>query len=296
MNLFQLDATVDTHPINSSSQRESNTSSTSSTSSDHDTDCGCCATTVRSVHNLKNMIDSLSCKVSQIHARLPNAAAPPDTTPDTSPQRQRANDNNENNITRDDISLHDISITNGSGRHVPGNSSYADMSRVGKKVAILSDSMCGRIRIPVLNKVLENKRAYRKLFPGSTPDDILHYCTRTLSRDKPDIAIIHVGTNKVKEDDPFEIAGSIAKIVETCKHYGTNSVFVSGVVYRPDAVESVNQLNTILYQWSFLHGYTFICNDNIKYDCLDRDELHLNFRGSNRLTSNFRRALNKPYV
>ena len=86
------------------------------------------------------------------------------------------------------------------------------------------------------------------------------------------------------------------KIVETCKDYGTNSVFVSGVVYRPDAVEDVSQLNSILYQWSFLHGYTFISNDNIKYDCLDRDELHLNFRGSNRLTSNFRRALNKPYV
>ena len=161
---------------------------------------------------------------------------------------------------------------------------------------ILSDSMCGRVRVPVLNKTLKNKKVYKKFFPGATPDDVYHYCTRTLSRDKPDIAVIHVGTNTVKDEDPFEIARSIVKIVETCKDYGTNSVFVSGVVYRPDAVEDVSQLNSVLYQWSFLHGYTFISNENIKYDCLDRDELHLNFRGSNRLTSNFRRALNKPYV
>ena len=105
-----------------------------------------------------------------------------------------------------------------------------------------------------------------------------------------------MGTNKVKEEDPFETARSITKIVETCKSYGVNNVFVSGIVYRPDAVENVKQLNTTLYQWSFLHNYTFISNDNIKEDCLAHDQLHLSHRGSNRLSSNFRRALNKPYV
>ena len=87
-----------------------------------------------------------------------------------------------------------------------------------------------------------------------------------LSHEKTDIVVIHVGTNKVKEEDPFETARSITKIVETCKSYGVNNVFVSGIVYRPDAVENVKQLNTTLYQWSFLHNYTFISNDNIKED------------------------------
>ena len=243
------------------------------------------------------MMDTLSRKVSQIYARLPNTApsrpdAIPDS-PDASSRRTRGNDNDVHNSTS---SPQNVSIGNGNRRHVPGNSSYADMSRDGKKVVILSDSMCGRIRIPTLNKTLNNKKAYKKFFPGATPDELHHYCTSTLSRDKPEIAIIHVGTNKVKDQDPVDIARSIMRIVETCKDYGTNSVFVSGVVYRPDAVESVALLNTILYQWSFIHGYTFINNENIRYDCLDSGELHLNFRGSNRLTSNFRRALNKPYV
>ena len=274
------------NPINRSSEREPNDSSASSNSSDHDTDCGCCATTIRGVHNLKEMMKTLSSKVNQIYAHLPGARS------DASPQRPAANGELDN--SRGNSSILDASAR--SQRHVPGNSSYADMSRDGKKVVVLSDSMCGRVRIPALNKSLKNKKAYKKFFPGATPDEVHHYCTRTLGRDKPDIAVIHVGTNKVKDQDPFEIARSIIKIVETCKDYGTNTVFVSGIVYRPDAVECVNQLNTILYQWSFLHGYSFISNENIKYDCLDRDELHLNFRGSSRLTSNFRRALNKPYV
>ena len=220
--------------------------------------------------------------MDQIYACLPSAA-------------NRDDGNDELNKTNDSMPVHDIS--RGSGRHVPGNSTYADMAENGRKVVILSDSMCGKMRfIPSLNKGLKNKTAYRKYFPGATPDDVHHYCTRTLSHDKPDIAVIHVGTNKVKDEDPFEVARSIVKVVETCKDYGVNNVFVSGIVYRPDAVENVNVLNTTLYQWSFLHGYTFISNGNIKEDCLSQDQLHLNYRGSNRLSSNFRRALNKPYV
>ena len=179
---------------------------------------------------------------------------------------------------------------------VPGNSSYASISRGGKKVVLLSDSMCGRMKMRKLNDGLVNKTIYRKHYPGATPDDIHHYCSRTLDLDKPDIAVLHVGTNKVMHEDPFETAQGIMKIVGLCKDYGCNQVFVSGIVYRPDAEETVTQLNNILYQWSYLHGYTFIFNSNIKEDCLDNGKLHLTDRGSARLSSNFRRALNKPHV
>ena len=179
---------------------------------------------------------------------------------------------------------------------IPGNSSYASVVNGGKKIVLLSDSMCGRMNMKRLDESLENKTIYRRHFPGATPDDIYHYCTRTLSLDQPDIAVLHVGTNKVKHQDPFEIAESIVNIVDLCRDYGCNQIFISGVVYRPDAAARVTELNNILYQWSFRHGYTFIFNDNIKEDCLDRGKLHLTTRGSARLSSNFRRVLNKPYV
>ena len=179
---------------------------------------------------------------------------------------------------------------------LPGNSSYADITRDGKRVAIISDSMCKHIKLDALNRSMENKRAYKKIFLGATPADINHYCVRTLETDHPDIAIIHAGTNSIGKNDPFQIAKDLVQCVETCKSRGCSTVFVSGIVDRPDFSAEVSTLNNILYHWSFLHGYTFIYNENIRYDCLARDELHLNYKGALRLGANFRRALNKPYV
>ena len=141
-----------------------------------------------------------------------------------------------------------------------------------------------------------NKTAYKKIFLGATPADINHYCVRTLEVDHPDIAILHAGTNSVGKEDPFKIAKDLMECVATCKRGGCNTVFVSGIVNRPDYSAEVTTLNNILHQWSFLHGYTFIFNDNIKADCLARDKLQVNFKGALRLGANFRRALNKPYV
>jgi len=96
--------------------------------------------------------------------------------------------------------------------------------------------------------------------------------------------------------DPFEIARNIIENVYTCKEHGCDKVFVSGIIMRTDYPEQVETLNKILEQWQFLYDYTFIFNTNIKKDCLAYDNHHLNKRGSLRLTANFRRALNKPWV
>ena len=178
----------------------------------------------------------------------------------------------------------------------PGNSSYADMARNGKRVAIISDSMCKHIKLEALNQAMENKTAYKRIFLGATPADINHYCVRTLETDHPDITVLHAGTNSLGTMDPFAIAKDLVECVNTCKSHGCNTVFVSGVVDRPDFSEEVRTLNNFLYHWSFVHGYTYIYNENIRSDCLARDKLHLNYKGALRLGANFRRALNKPYV
>ena len=170
------------------------------------------------------------------------------------------------------------------------------MTRNGKRVAIISDSMCKHIKLDSLNQGMENKTAYKRIFLGATPADINHYSVRTLEVDNPDIVVIHAGTNSIGKTDPFIIAKDLMECVDTCKKHGCNTVFVSGIVDRPDFSSEVSALNNILYHWSFLHGYNFIYNENIRYDCLAWDELHLNYRGVRRLGANFRRALNKPWV
>ena len=181
-------------------------------------------------------------------------------------------------------------------RTVPGNSSYSNLTRDGKKVVIFSDSMCKGINNGRLNRSLVNKTMYKKVFPGATPEDVDYYSVRTLTNDCPDITVIHTGTNQVGKKDPFEIARGIIKNVITCKELGVNKVFVSGVIMRKDYPEQVRTLNNILEQWQFLHDYTFIYNENITEECLAWDQHHLNNRGSLRLSANFRRALNKPWV
>ena len=103
------------------------------------------------------------------------------------------------------------------------------MASVGKKAVILSDSICQGIDIKWLNKSLKNVFVYKKIFPGATADDLHEYSNRTLKVDKPDIALINIGINNIKNEDPHSIAGKIVKVVQRCQKEGCNSVLVSSI-------------------------------------------------------------------
>ena len=97
-------------------------------------------------------------------------------------------------------------IINHTKKIVPGNSSYSNTTSQGKKILILSNSICGRINISKLNEALKSAHAVKKIYPGATPKELEHYCLKPLNDIKPDIAIINIGTNKIGIDDPFEIS------------------------------------------------------------------------------------------
>ena len=146
-----------------------------------------------------------------------------------------------------------------------------------------------------LNRSLKNKRSYKKVFPGATAQDLEYYSIRTLEKDNPDICIIHAGTNNIETDNPFNIAHDIVRIVKTCQVRGCNKIYVSSVINRSDCPDTVLQLNNILRAWQALYDYTIIYNDNIDNTCISNDNIHLNYKGKSRLSSNFRRTLNKLY-
>ena len=263
----------------------------SSNHSINESECCCCSTTVRGLSKLQKFVRDEFAAHNQITA---NPSAPSTNATDSSVEEDGTE--GSNNDTDNTEQTPPSAQPHGTLQHRPGNSSYAEMTERGKKIAVLSDSMCKHIDVKGLNRVLENKEAYKKIFLGATAADINFYSLRTLVTDRPDIGVIHAGTNNIGKDDPFNIAKEITEIVNTFKIHGCCKVFVSGIIDRPDFSEDVQMLNNILYQWSFLHDYTFIHNDNIRYDCLARDDLHVNYKGAKRLTANFRRALCKPYV
>ena len=97
---------------------------------------------------------------------------------------------------------------------VPGNSNDHDISKDEKKVCILSDSICHRIKINEFNKHLKNKKAYKLCFPGGDTKGIHHYALHTFKKDKPGIVILNAGANNMKTDKPITTAEDLISLSE----------------------------------------------------------------------------------
>lgn len=181
-------------------------------------------------------------------------------------------------------------------KFIPGNSTYAQMTRQGEKVLILSDSITTRIKIRDINRHIKNGFVFRKSFAGATPTELAHYCTPTLSDETPDSVIIHVGTNRVNKDEPNVIANDILNIVDVCKHYGVNNVFISAITYRQQFMDEIDEINNIIRDNQECKGFNFIGNNNITGTDLWKDSLHLNDYGLNKLANNFINAINCEHL
>ena len=104
---------------------------------------------------------------------------------------------------------------------------------------------------------------------------IASYIIPTILEDKPDIVIVHVGTNDVMNRfDEDQIIKNIQQIYITCKNLNVNQVIISGIVSckRPDN-SVINYINENLQIEWMTAGYQFLDNGNINLDNLCRDGL-----------------------
>ena len=126
-------------------------------------------------------------------------------------------------------------------KFVPGNSTYPSVTNKGKKIAILSDSLCSGIKLHEFNHYIKNGYAYSKLFLGVTIRDLDHHCELSLRDDKPDACVINIG-----KDHPFEIAKQTINIVNKCHEYGVNKVYVSSIPMRMGKERDVQEVYNFL--------------------------------------------------
>ena len=104
-----------------------------------------------------------------------------------------------------------------------------------------------------INNELKVGRAYRKYFPGATPPpEIARYCLPMLIKDKPDVVVIHVGTNSLFNDEYCEIANQIFSLVKICRDHGVNEIFVLGITLRKNHMMKVRQLNNLIDMNKFI--------------------------------------------
>lgn len=188
---------------------------------------------------------------------------------------------------------HDTFVFHQAPKHIPGNSSYASIADKGKKIAIITDSLCSRIKMKSFNQYIVNGHAYRKAFPGGTSEQIAHYCTHTLSTDNPDTVIINAGSNDIQNLECDVIAKNILRIVDICRDNGVNKVFVSSIIYRRGLNHKVSELNNLLKSRQLIHDYILIDNSNVTSCHIWVDNIHPNNQGVENIANNFINAINR---
>ena len=67
----------------------------------------------------------------------------------------------------------------------------------GKKIFVVGDSHVKRIKRLDFNKELRSGKAFSRLFSSANSKQLDHYIILTLADDKPDVALLHVGTNDI---------------------------------------------------------------------------------------------------
>ena len=80
---------------------------------------------------------------------------------------------------------------------VPGNRPYSSTTKFGKKICVVGDSHIRRIERNVFNNSLYEGKAHLNGFSGANIKRLDHFITPTLVENRPDIVIIHIGSNDI---------------------------------------------------------------------------------------------------
>ena len=185
---------------------------------------------------------------------------------------------------------------------VPGNSSYSDVTRSGKNIKILCDSIPKGFRMREFNDYVISGNVGLKSFPGATAKHLKHYALPTLHEEKPDAVIVHVGCNDLSTKRGAiqavnindVVVNDILQIGITCMEQGVGKIFISSIVRSNyfKKQQLINQVNDCLKEKCVNYGFIFIDNCDIKREHLWRDGTHLVESGKVKLANNFINSIN----
>ena len=118
-------------------------------------------------------------------------------------------------------------------KRLPVNRSYPDITAFGKKTLIVGDSNSKKIKTNKLNNSFNKAKCIMKLVSGAKIQDLKHHVTSHVEHGKPDIAVIHIGSNNVSYNnldiDASMLAENIIKIGKKCIDYGVEEVVISSI-------------------------------------------------------------------
>ena len=117
---------------------------------------------------------------------------------------------------------------------------------------------------------------------GATTDDTIDY-VRPTARKKPDMIIIHTGTNGIQNN--VNTLQKVRKVITTIREIDVNNevqIAFSGVIHPDDQdfEEEIKEINRKFENVCKGKGIKLINNNNIDGPCLNRSKLHLNKSGT----------------
>ena len=120
---------------------------------------------------------------------------------------------------------------------VPGNRSYSSTTKFGKKICVVGDSHIRRIKRNLFNNSLCEGKAHLNGFNGANIKRLDHFITPTLVEDRPDIVIIHIGSNDITHNivgqvDVKDNVNRIINIGKKCLSYGVKEVIISSIFIK----------------------------------------------------------------
>ena len=138
-------------------------------------------------------------------------------------------------------------------------------------------------------------KAFFRSFSGANSKQLDHYIIPTLVDDRPDAALLHVGTNDILSNaNDTELANNIINVGLNCKNHGVSNVFISSILVKknPKLNPVIQRINYQLRELSEINGFLFINNDVMTTEDLWRDDIHLKDIGTN-ILSEIRKVVKK---
>ena len=181
----------------------------------------------------------------------------------------------------------------------PGKETFSSTVINGRKISIFSDSILKGIRAQEFNDNIESGKASFKRFSGATSKQLNHYTLPTLIEESPNTVVIHVGTNDLKQKDKTKenIAKEIMNIGITSRKHGAKNIVISSIVTRRgvNLDRKRKEVNMLLKDMCVKEGFYYLDNDNVTFDKLYKDGVHLVENGSIVLANNILNFLNSLY-
>ena len=168
-----------------------------------------------------------------------------------------------------------------------------------KDIALFADSIPKGMRMKDLNSRVKGGKIHLKSFPGAKASQLNHYIKPTLEEYKYDCAIIHVGINDIlrnkNDTDLNNLPESILEIANTCQNYNIGKIFISALLPSKRTKVNISQINETLKHLCSRNNFIFVEHENIGFDDLWVDGIHLLNSGKVMLGSNFVSEVNRYF-